>query len=343
MKSDIKDTATTRKVKFNRTGNHKVLEMVNEPIPEPEENEIVVQMKTFGLNRAEQLFYEGRYLDTPEPPNPIGVEGAGIIYSMGGESDVLKRGDRVSILPAFDFSEYGIMGDYAVVPKNAVIKIPDHFSFRDGSSVWMSFPTAYAGLVLKGRLKERSAPYVVISAASSSVGLSAIQIAKRYKATIIATTRTSEKVEFLLNNGADYAIATQEEDFVQSIKKITNGKGFDIALDALAGSFLTSLGEGAALEASIIIYGNMLSMEDTLYPLFPAIAKGLDLSSVHVNVSLLRHSAKLQEVIEDVLSGFKDNLYDPVINKTFALEDFKDAYAYLEKGSLKGKVLIENK
>lgn len=342
MKSDIKDTATTRKVKFNQTGNHEVLEMVNEPIPEPEEDEIVVQMKTFGLNKAEQLFYEGHYLDTPELPNPIGVEGAGIIHSLGEKSDVIKRGDRVSILPAFDFSEYGIMGDYAVVTKDAVIKIPDYFSFRDGSSVWMSFPTAYAGLVLKGRLKERHSPYVVISAASSSVGLSAIQIAKRYKATVIATTRTSKKVDFLLENGADYAIATQEEDFVKRIKKITNDKGFDIALDALAGSFLTSLGEAAAMEASIIIYGNMLSMEDALYPLLPAIAKGLDISSIHVNINLLRHSEKLQEVIEDILSGFKDNLYDPVIDKTFALEDFKDAYAYLEKGSLKGKVLIEN-
>lgn len=331
-----------KKIIFNQTGSHEVLEMIDEAIPEPAADEVVVKMKTFGLNRADQLFYQGNYLITPQFPSPIGVEGAGIIHSLGKKITNLKKGDRVSILPAFDFSKYGVLSEYAVVPKDAVIKIPEQLFFKDGASIWMSFLTAYAGLILKGKLKERNTPDVVISAASSSVGLSAIQIAKSYKATVIATTRTSEKRDFLLKNGADYVIATQEDDFVQKIQNITNDKGFDIAFDALAGSFLNTLGEAAALEASIIIYGAALFMEQTLYPLSPAIAKGLDVSSIHTNINLLRHPDKRKEAIKDIVSGFEKGVYRPVVDRVFPFSRFEDAYGYLEKGSVKGKVLLEH-
>tara|TARA_Y100000782_G_C10188706_1_gene268812 strand:- start:13303 stop:14253 length:951 start_codon:yes stop_codon:yes gene_type:complete len=315
--------------------------MVEEAIPQPGKDEVVVEMKAFGLNRADQLFYHGYYLVTPQFPNPLGVEGAGVIHTVGDGVSLFSVGDRVSIVPAFDFSKYGVIGDYAVVPKEAVIAMPESFSFKDGSSIWMSFLTAYAALVLKGKLQDREAPYVVVSAASSSVGLAAIQIAKRHGATVIATTRTADKKAFLLENGADEVIATAEEDFKTRIMELTQGKGFDLAVDALAGSFLSTLGEVAAFEASIVVYGAALFMEDIFYPLFPAIAKGLDVSSVHININLLQHPKRLQEAVRNIVSGFEAGAYRSVVDQVFKLEDFREAYAYLENGSLKGKVLLE--
>jgi len=330
-----------RKIQFNRVGNHEVLEIANVPIPKPDENEVVVQMKAFGLNRADVLFYHGLYLDKPRFPNPIGVEGAGVIYDIGKKANEFKVGDRVSVLPAFNFSEYGVLGDYALVPKNAVLKIPDSLSFIDASTIWMSYLTAYTGLVLKGKLKERTSPSVVISAASSSVGLSAIQIAKRFGAIVIATTRNSEKIEFLKRQKADYVINTKNENFMSRVSDITDNKGFDIAFDPLAGSFLSVLAECAAPEASILIYGYMLFQENTLYPNLQGLVKGLEISSIHVNTNLLRHPGKTQNAIEDVLSGIAEKMYCPVVDKVFAFEDFKNAFAYVKHGDLKGKVLME--
>jgi len=330
-----------RKVQFSQTGNHEVLEIIQVPVPTPGKGEVVVKMQAYGLNRAEQLFYQGYYLVTPQLPNPLGMEGAGMIHATGEEAGPFVAGDRVSVIPGFDITKYGVLGDYALIPGEALIKLPENFTMIDGASIWMSYLTAYTGLIQKGGLKSKTSPFVVISAASSAVGLSAIQIAKRYQATVIATTRTSAKKKFLLENGADEVIATQEEDFVETIMKITGQKGFDMAFDPLAGSFLNTLSKAAAYEASIVVYGG-LSMEETPYPLYPAIAKGLNLSSLHVHVNLIRHPDLLKEATAEIFSGFKEGVYKPVIDRTFNLEDIREAYQYLESGSLTGKVVIEN-
>lgn len=158
---------------------------------------------------------------------------------------------------------------------------------------------------------------------------------------MIATTRVSEKKDFLFNQGADFVIATEEEDFVSKIAEITEHKGFDIAFDAIAGSFLNLLAEAAAKEASIVVYG-ALSMEETPYPLFLGTQKGLDISSLHVQVNLLRHLEKFEEAKKDIVTGFEEGYYKAVIDKVFPFDNFKDAYQYLEQASLEGKVLIEN-
>lgn len=330
-----------RKIVFHETGNSQVLKLSEEKIPVPGQGEVVVAMKAVGLNRADNLFHNGFYLVTPHFPSSLGIEGAGVVHDTAKDVTEFRKGEAVSILPNFDLRNYGVLGDYALVPAGSLMKLPDNFSMVDGASVWMPYFTAYAGLVLKGDLKRRKAPFVVISAASSSVGLAAIQVAKRYHATVISTTRTSDKKSFLFENGADYVIATAEENLGEEIMKITNNRGFDIALDAIAGSFVNQLVMAAAPEASLVIYG-ALSLEETPYPLLQATAKGLNISSLHVDVNLLRHPARLEEAKNEIISGFREGIYNQKIDKSFSFENFREAFEYLEKGDLKGKIIIEN-
>lgn len=330
-----------RKILFHQTGNSQVLKLSEEKTPMPSQGEVVVAMKAVGLNRADNLFHNGFYLVTPRFPSSLGIEGSGIVHDTGKDVTEFRKGEPVSILPSFDLRKYGVLGDYALVPAGSLMKLPDTFSMVEGASVWVPYFTAYAGLVLKGNLKRRNAPVVVISAASSPVGLAAIQIAKRYNATVIATTRTSDKKSFLFENGADYMIATTDENVVEEIMKITNNKGFDIALDAIAGPFVNQLAIAAAPEASIVIYG-ALSMEETPYPLIQATVKGLNISSLHVNVNLLKHPDRLGEAKSDIISGFRDGIYYQKTDKSFSFENFREAFEYLEKGNLKGKIIIEN-
>lgn len=330
-----------RKIIFHTTGNSEVLKLSKEEIPVPGQKEVVVAVKAVGLNRADNLFHHGFYIVAPHFPSSLGIEGAGIVHATGKDVSDFKKGDRVSILPSFDLSKYGVLGDFALIPAGSLMKLPDDFSMVSGASMWVSYFTAYVGLVQKGDLKQRESPFVVISAASSSVGLAAIQVAKRYKATVIATTRASSKKAFLLKNGADHVIATSEENFVDEIMNITDNKGFDIALDAIAGPFVNQLAMAAAPEASIIIYG-ALSMEETPYPLFFATAKGINISSLHVDVNLLKHPARMEEAKRDIISGFNGGFYNLIIDKTFSFENFKNAFEYLEKADLQGKIVIEN-
>lgn len=330
-----------RKIIFHETGSSQVLKLSEEKIPVPGQGEVVVAMKAVGLNRADNLFHNGFYLVTPRFPSSLGIEGSGVVHDTGKDVTEFRKGELVSILPSFDLRKYGVLGDYALVPAGSLMKLHDSFSMANGASVWVPYFTAYAGLLLKGDLKRRKAPVVVISAASSSVGLAAIQVAKRYDATVIATTRTSDKKSFLFENGADYVVATAEEDLVKEIMKITNNGGFDIALDAIAGSFVNQLVMAAAPEASIVIYG-ALSLEETPYPLLQATAKGLNISSLHVDVNLLKHPARMEEAKSDIISGFREGIYKQKIDKSFSFENFREAFEYLEKGDLKGKIIIEN-
>ncbi len=187
-------------VRFHVTGGPEVLQIEDLPLAQPGEGEVRLTVEAIGLNRAEVMFRQGRYLDAPELPSRLGYEAAGIVDVVGpGASDV-HVGDRVSTIPAFSMGEHGVYGESAIVPSYAVAHYPDNLSPAEGAAIWMQYLTAFGALIDIGRLKEGDV--VVITAASSSVGLAAIQITKAAGALAIATTRGVDKKQFLLDAGA---------------------------------------------------------------------------------------------------------------------------------------------
>jgi NADPH:quinone reductase-like Zn-dependent oxidoreductase len=236
--------------------------------------------------------------------------------------------------------QYGVCGETAVVPADALVNKPDNLSFEAGAAVWMAYPTAYGGLVYRGGLKKGVDQAVVISAASSSVGIAAIQTAKDHGATVIATTRTDAKKEPLMAAGADHVIVTQQENLVDRVYEITAGKGFDIALDPVAGPFLSELAEAAKPEARIVEYG-VLSMARTDFPLFPAIGKGFQVSGFHVVYHLFQHAQRFAGAKAYILDGLQRGALQPVISQTFDLTQVVEAYNYMGQNDQFGKIVIK--
>jgi NADPH:quinone reductase-like Zn-dependent oxidoreductase len=142
-------------------------------------------------------------------------------------------------MPSFSMNHYGTYGEVVIVPEHAVVKHPKSLSYAEAASVWMMFVTAYGALIEDAKVTKGD--FVIIPAASSSVGLAAIQIANYAGATSIALTRTSEKRQQLLEAGAAHVIATEEVDLVQEVKRITGGKGARVAFDPVGGPTLTKL------------------------------------------------------------------------------------------------------
>ena len=128
----------------------------------------------------------GQYLEAPVFPSRIGYEAAGIVDAVGPGVDGIQIGDRVSTIPSFSVGKYGVYGESAIVPAHSVAGYPDTLSAVEGAAIWMQYMTAFGALVEYGRLKKEDA--VLITAASSSVGLAAIQIAKYIGALAVATT-----------------------------------------------------------------------------------------------------------------------------------------------------------
>ncbi len=315
------------------------LKIVDEEIPSPGPGEVLLRNHTMGLNRAEHMFMNNVYLATPPIPARVGVESAGVIEKVGEGVSDFAVGQEVCVMPNLEMDKYGVIGEHAVVPASVLIGKPANLSWDEASAIWMAYPTAYGGLVFSGGLKQDAGQVVLISAASSSVGQPAIQIAKSFGATVIATSRTLEKSGPFKEAGADHVIATGDADWPQKVMEITNGRGFDIAFDPIAGPFTAQLADAAAPDATIVTYG-VLAMEDTPLPIFPMLLKRVKFTGFHVIFHMWAIPERWAEVQAHILPKLKDGTYKPLIAKTFDLDDVAEAYAFMEAGTQQGKIIV---
>lgn len=329
-----------RIVRFDQIGGPEQLKIVDEEPGQPAAGEVLVKVHAAGLNRAELLYMQGQYLVTPKLPSRIGVEGAGVIAALGPGVTGYAVGDEVSITPNMSPDRYGVIGETALIPVVALAPKAANVSFEVAAAIWMAYPTAYGGLVEVGGLRAGAGQSVVITAASSSVGLPAIQIARAHGAKVIATSRGAAKKAALLAAGADHVIVTGEENFTARVMEITGGRGFDIAFDAVAGPFLETLAAAAAIEATIVEYG-ALAMAPTPFPLFPAIGKGLRVCGFHLVYNLFDHADRTQRALDHLSEKLADGTYTPVIDRVFALDQVAAAYQHMAAGDQIGKIIVK--
>jgi len=323
-------------IRFHETGGADVLQMEDFPFEEPGEGEVRLKVEAIGLNRAEVMFREGQYLEDPELPSRLGYEAAGIVDAVGPGVDNIQVGDRVSTIPAFSMGMYGVYGESAIVPAHAVASYPDNLSASEGAAIWMQYLTAYGALIDISQLKMGDT--VVITAASSSVGLAAIQVAKAAGAVAIATTRGGAKRPFLLDSGADHVIVTNEEDLAASVMAITAGTGASLVFDPIGGPLLQTLAEAAAVGATIIEYG-ALSPDPTPFPLFAALKKGLAVRG-YMLFEIVRDAERLARGKQYVYDGLKSGVLNPIIDSSFPLDAIVDAHRYMESNQQKGKIVV---
>jgi NADPH:quinone reductase-like Zn-dependent oxidoreductase len=267
---------------------------------------------------------------------PIGLEAAGTIDAIGTGVAGLKLGDAVSVAPAFDTSKYGMYGDQVVAPARAIVKHPENVGWEEAAGTWMSFTTAWAGLVDYSRIAPGD--FVVINAASSSVGLSAIQITHRAGAKSIALTRTKAKAQALRDAGASHVIVAETEDVAQAVLKITDQRGARIVFDAVGGKAFASLVAAAAAEGIILVYG-ALSKEENIFSAIQAIRKKLTIRGI-ASTGMLHDDLKLDALKSYVTSGLKSGDLRPTIAKTFPFDRIADAHRYIESGDQFGKVIL---
>ena len=197
-------------VRFHQLGGPENLKIEDLPLRELRKGEVKLRVQAVGLNRAESMFYHGMYLEEPQLPSGLGYEAAGVIAEVGPGVDRDWVGKTASTIPAFSMIEYGMVGEEVIAPVAALGEYPPNLTPVEGAAIWMQYVTAYGALIEFGHVT--AGDFVLIPAASSSVGLAAIQIVKDAGAVSIAATRTSKKRDQLLALGADHVIATEEEN-----------------------------------------------------------------------------------------------------------------------------------
>jgi NADPH:quinone reductase-like Zn-dependent oxidoreductase len=323
-------------VRFDELGGPEVLRIEEQASKQPGKGEVRLKVQAAGLNRAESMFFHGHYSEQPKLPAGIGYEAAGVVEAVGPGVDKKWVGKTVATVPAFSMNDYAMLGEEVIAPVAALGEYPVKLSAVEGAGVWMRYLTAYGALIAIAHLAKGD--FVVIPAASSSVGIAAIEIAKSEGAVSIATTRKSNKKAELLSLGADHVIATDEEDIVARVKEITGGKGARVIFDPVAGPFLEKLAEAAATGGIIFEYG-ALSMQPTPFPLRMALGKGLNIRGYSL-MEITRNPEKLAVAKKYVYDRLADGRFHPKIAKIFLFAQTVEAYKYLESNAQVGKVVI---
>jgi NADPH:quinone reductase-like Zn-dependent oxidoreductase len=323
-------------VRFHQLGGPENLILEDLPSRQAGAGEVKLRVAAVGLNRAESMYYHGFYFETPVLPSRLGYEAAATVEAVGPGVDPAWVGKKVATVPGYSQNKYGCLAEEAIVPADSLFEYPAKLSAIEAAAIWMQYLTAYGPLILYGKVGPGD--FVIVTAASSSVGLAAIQLTKGEGATAIATTRTSKKRDELRALGADYVIATEEEDLPKRVAEITGGKGARVIFDPVAGPYIETLAAAAAPGGTIYEYGN-LSMQPTPFPLPAALGKGLSIRGYSL-MGIRSDPKLLKTAAQYVFDRLQDGRLKPKIAKTFPLAQSSDAYKYLESNEQIGKVVI---
>jgi NADPH:quinone reductase len=323
-----------RAVVFDETGPPDVLHIVAEPAGEPAAGEVRIKIEAIGVNRLDELMRAG---SSPRPvrlPHArLGCEGTGIVDAVGPRVEGLAVGDAVLItaLPTMDIN--GTYAEYSVVPASAVIPRPAGLDAVTAAALWVSYSTAYGALIEKARM--RPGDHVLITAATSSAGLAAIQIARQIGAIPLAVTRHGAKKAALEEAGAAAVIATDSDDLVKAALQHTGTAGADIILDFVMGPGLADLANAAAFNGTLVCAG-YLDSRPAPFPKKAPLTIYRYMSFEHtLDATVVRRMAAF------FTAGLRTGALRPAVDRVFPLDDIVDVHRYLEQGQQRpGKIVV---
>lgn len=334
------DPHPCRVVRFHELGGPEVLRLEHEQPQAPAPGEVQLRVTAIALNRADAMFRRGTYLEKPTFPARSGFEAAGVIAAAGQDVRGFRIGDQVNVIPGASVTRHGAAADWLTLPARHVIPQPAGLDAPQAAALWMGFLTAYGALVEVCRLSAEQR--VLITAASSSVGLTAIQIARAVGARPIATILGDSLLTPVTKAGAEAVVVSDREDLKARLAAITGdiatGGGLHAAFDTVGGPQVTSIAEAMRPRETFVVHG-ALSPHPTPFPLKAALRNSLSLRGyvyTEVTDNLEAPARAATFAAEAIAAG----VLRPRIDRVFPLDRIVDAHRYLESGNAFGKIVL---
>jgi len=330
-----------RSVWIPKAGPPEILEVRDGPDPVPRDGEVLIRVRASGINFADVSARMGFYPDAPPTPCVVGYEVSGVVERGAGD---LRDGQRVLALTRF-----GGYAEAVAVPAAQVFPVPDAMSFEEAAAVPVNYLTAV--LMLHRFANVKTGETVLVHAAAGGVGMAAIQLCRARGAEVIGTASAS-KHQALREAGVRDAIDYRTEDFEAAVKRLTNGRGVDVVLDA-TGAFRKSYRCLAPL-GRLVCFGLSSASSGTEPSKLRALAAVLKLPFFHpiklmndnkavmgVNLGhLWDHIDLLRREMVELLAGYGEGRIRPVVGKTFPLTDAAAAHRYMQERRNVGKVVL---
>lgn len=324
---------TMRAVVAEGAGGPEVLKIVERPVPEPKDGEILVRVQAAGVNRPDVLQRQGGYPPPPGAPDILGLEIAGEVMATGRDASRFKPGDVVmALVPGGGYAEFATVHEANALP------VPSGLSLEEAGAVPETYFTVWTNVFDRGRLQ--SGETLLVHGGTSGIGTTAIQLAKAFGGTVLATAGSPQKCEACLKLGADRAINYRDTDFVAAVKEATGGRGADVILDMVGGDYIARNYEAAAQDGRIVqiafLQGSKVEIDFRRLMLKRLTHTGSTLRSRSV-----AEKAVIARALEDkVVPLLAQGRCHPVIDSVFALEDVAAAHARMDGGEHIGKIVL---
>jgi NADPH:quinone reductase len=303
-------------------------------VPEPRQGagQLLVRMRAAALNRGEFLARRDLH-GASAAARPAGNEGAGEVVAVGEGVTAYKPGDRVMGVCAGAFSEFAVMDARTAIPA------PARLSWEEAACTSLVFLVVHDMLIAQGRL--RSHDWMLVTAASSGVGVAAIQAAKALGAHTVGTSGSSAKLDRLKMAGLDVGICTRAADFAEAVRDATGGKGANLAINNVGGSVFAECLRALAFEGRLATVGYVDGATQSV----------IDIAAVHSNrltvfgvSALLRtmeqRAATVRGFVADLLPFINEGHIRPLIDRVFEFADLPAAKAYMETNAHLGKIAV---
>lgn len=317
-------------IQVSQTGGPEVLTLVDAPIPTPQANEALVQIKAAGVNFIDVYFREGRY---PAPlPFINGQEGAGVVTAIGNDVHDLKVGDRVAYTGV-----RGSYAEYAAVPAERLVRIPDQVDFNNAAAVMLQGMTAH--YLSHSTYPIQRGDTVLIHAAAGGVGLLLVQMAKLLGARVIGTAGNADKAKLARGAGADEVIIYSEQDFEAETKRLTAGEGVHAVYDGVGKATFEKDLNVLRPRGYLVLFGGASGAVPP-FDLIQLSQKG----SLYLTRPSLHHyihtRAELEERSTEVLNLIVAGKLKLRIHAAYPLSEAQQAHRDLEGRKTSGKLLL---
>jgi NADPH2:quinone reductase len=314
-------------------GGPEQLRPTRRPVPVPGSDDVLIRVAAAGVNRPDVMQRQGRYPPPKGASDLPGLEVAGEVAAVGANVTSFKVGDKVTALLAG-----GGYADYAVASAALCLPVPAGLSIVEAAAIPETFFTVWTNLFERGRCK--AGDIVLIHGGTSGIGTTAIQLATALGARVFATAGSDEKARACERLGAVRGINYKTEDFVAVLREATEGRGVDVILDMVGGSYLAQNLEIAAVEGRLCVI-SLLGGARAELNLGVMLSKRLTVTASTLRARTVPEKAAVADAVHcHVWPLLIDGRVRPVIHKTFPLAEASSAHALMETSNHIGKIVL---